>query len=486
MDEKPEGWNQDLYEKLSFGFLINCAKRGIFDEWNQVYEAYLKSEWKRLFPDEVFDISNLGNLCASGSGWIQPKFTDINDIISIQEKVTFKDAILIGSVFISAYLSGVDFSYAHMEGATFRYSPLEHAIFNSTYLQGAHFNQTQLTSADFSEAHLEGSYFQYNMLLDTIFSRAHLEGADFSYTHMKDVGFYDSHLDNAKFNYSELDQVDFSNSYMARTNFTKAKLKETVFLEANLYNSNFSMACIDKSDFSNANLKEANYRSAHLEGTEFRGAHLEGAIFNYTIVDGATLFIENTIDDKTNFTGAALSATRIDPSLRTRLERNIREMQWKMWYDKPKFSLWQFLKNIPGKKDETEEEQECNSSLFDRIIINPFVRLFWWVSNYGSSTAKVLGVFVVWNILWACIYQFILPILSGPMLNWTNTTVLHTPDIFTAVLQTNLMMFSITDMATEGLNSIALLCVTVHIVIGYFILAALITRLGIMFQNLSP
>ncbi|WP_461752487.1 hypothetical protein [Methanocorpusculum sp.] len=74
----------------------------------------------------------------------------------------------------------------------------------------------------------------------------------------------------------------------------------------------------------------------------------------------------------------------------------------------------------------------------------------------------------------------------APFLNGTTNTVLSTPDIFTAVLQTNLMIFSITNVATKDLSYLTLFCVTVHIVIGYFILAALITRLGIMFQNLSP
>ncbi len=87
---------------------------------------------------------------------------------------------------------------------------------------------------------------------------------------------------------------------------------------------------------------------------------------------------------------------------------------------------------------------------------------------------------------WAFIYQFVLPLQSVPILVGTNTMVLHTPTIITAVMQTNLMMFSITDVATKNLDYPALIFVTVQIVIGYFILAALITRLGIMFQNLSP
>ena len=163
------------------------------------------------------------------------------------------------------------------------------------------------------------------------------------------------------------------------------------------------------------------------------------------------------------------------------MERNIREIQWKKWYGKSKISPLRFLKKSTYKIEETDDEYKCKPSLIDRFLLNPFVQLFWWVSNYGSSTKRVIGVFFGWNILWAVIYYYLLPFLPG-----ASTTVLNVSNIWAAILQTNLMMFSITDLATEGLDLFPMLCVTTHIVVGYFILAALITRLGIMFQNLSP
>jgi hypothetical protein len=51
MVERPERWNKELYDKLSFEYLIECAKNHRIDEWNQVYEAYLRSEWKRIFSE---------------------------------------------------------------------------------------------------------------------------------------------------------------------------------------------------------------------------------------------------------------------------------------------------------------------------------------------------------------------------------------------------------------------------------------------------
>ncbi len=65
-----------------------------------------------------------------------------------------------------------------------------------------------------------------------------------------------------------------------------------------------------------------------------------------------------------------------------------------------KFSSGKF----PEKKN-----WETNHSWVDRII-NAFVRLFWWISNYGSSTKRVIAVFFGWNLIWALIYQYILPL----------------------------------------------------------------------------
>ena len=95
------------------------------------------------------------------------------------------------------------------------------------------------------------------------------------------------------------------------------------------------------------------------------------------------------------------------------------------------------------------------------------------VQQNVSSSYSLSGIF-----FWAFIYQFVLPLQSVPILVGTNTMVLHTPTIITAVMQTNLMMFSITDVATKNLDYPALIFVTVQIVIGYFILAALILDLG--------
>lgn len=427
MDEILEGWDKDLYDKLSFDFLIECAEKKKIDEWNALYLEYLESEWKRLYPDRKWDPENVFELVMRWPDFKKPTFF----------RKDFREVRSRGVYFARAHLEGADFIEAHLERADFMEAHLEGADFRAAHLERANFIEAHLDSANFIHARLDGAYF----------IKARLDGASFMDARLEGANFMDAHLEGANFREAHLERAIFRNTHLERAIFI------------------------------NARLEWADFRVAHLDGVDFMGAHLEAANFTYAVVDGGTIFSDISINDKTNFSGTALSATRIDPNLRTKLERNIREIQWKKWYDEPK---------IFGKKQAVEEGQEYNPSLFDKIFINPFVRLFWWVSNYGSSTKRVIGVFFAWNIFWAFIYQFVLPLQSVPILAGTNTMVLDTPNIITAVMQTNLMMFSITDVATRNLDYPALIFVTVQIVIGYFILAALITRLGIMFQNLSP
>lgn len=339
--EWPEVYNKELYGILSYDFLIECAKNKRILEWNHAYEAYLKSEWEKLFPDERYDMENIGKLFFDGSDFVRPNYN----------RKDFRNAIQEGAKFIGLDLEGASFYCSRLEGACFS--------------------------------------------------------------------------------------------------------------------------------------------EAHLEGTDFSNAHLEGAKFILAIVNGETLFNDNIIDTKTDFTGTSLSSARIYPELRTQLERNIRQLRWTEWYNKSK--LYPILGKIKNPnivyispRNFPEEPEWYMKRCWVDTIINTFVRTFWRISDYGSSTKRIIVVFFGWNILWACIYFYLLPFISGLFSAGTTTTVLNVSNIWAAILQTNLMMFSITDLATEGLDILPMFFVTIHIVVGYFILAALITRLGIMFQNLSP
>jgi len=201
-----DGWNQKLYNKLSFEYLIKCAKNKQINEWNQAYEAYLKSEWDRLFSDEEYDPENIRKLFDDGSGFLQPDFSDRDFTDAIQKGANFLSVNLKGAIFSCAnldgaklscaHLDGVDFSEAYLKRAHFTMSHLERANFNLAILEGAKFYYSYLGSADFYLARLEGA----------IFNHSHIEGADFRYTMVRGTQFIDVIID---------DTTDFTGTYLA-------------------------------------------------------------------------------------------------------------------------------------------------------------------------------------------------------------------------------------------------------------------------------
>lgn len=350
MGEIPEGWDKDLYDKLSFDFLIECAENKKIEAWNALYKEYLESEWNRLYPKREWDPKNVLELVNERLLYIAPNF--------------------IGKDFREAISRGVHFYDAHLEGAEFREAHLEEAQFWNAHLEGVNFWGAHLKGTEFLGAHLEGVFI----------CEAYLEGAEFW--------------------------------------------------------------------------------ASHLEGADFQDADLEGAKFNYAIVDGETLFAANSIDKNTDFTGTALSAARIDPVLRTKLEKNIREIQWNDWYKNHRFL---------------------------RIIMRPF----WFLTDYGASTIRPVSAFILWNTLFAIIYylwlgndfeELMTPYTSPFLTNIGDNIVIFLTDW----MKSNLMIISLTDMATIELGLWTLFAVFLHVFVGYFILAALVARLSIMFQNLSP
>lgn len=75
MDEKPDGWNHELYDKLSFEYLIKCAGNKRIDEWNTQYWRYLESEWNRLYLVGTWDTKNVFELVMGDSQIIRPDFS---------------------------------------------------------------------------------------------------------------------------------------------------------------------------------------------------------------------------------------------------------------------------------------------------------------------------------------------------------------------------------------------------------------------------
>lgn len=126
--------------------------------------------------------------------------------------------------------------------------------------------------------------------------------------------------------------------------------------------------------------------------------------------------------------------------------------------------------------------------MFESVFVNLPVRLFWMISDYGSKTWPIVGAFILLNVIFTFVYLYLIPVL--PMITPTGlepTPLLaNTTGPVMGVMQTTMILFSITDIATKNISYYTMFFALVHVILGYFILAALVTRFAVMFQNQSP
>jgi len=117
------------------------------------------------------------------------------------------------------------------------------------------------------------------------------------------------------------------------------------------------------------------------------------------------------------------------------------------------------------------------------------VRFFWYVSDYGYSTGRVIKFFIFFILLFALLYTFLPQML---MLN-NNPIDVPFPERFLLMLA-----FATSTMVTLGFSNInvaavggqpdlaGMLVVSCNLIVGYFMLAVLVTRLAILFQSMGP
>ncbi|MDV0443467.1 pentapeptide repeat-containing protein [Methanorbis rubei] len=402
------------------------------------------------------------------------------------------------------------------------------------YLEEGNFEEEDLQKVQLHYAHLGGAKFGEANLCNAELVGAHMQNSDLVCAQLRKTGLNEVDLTEAKMWDADLEGASLERSILDDANLNCANLKNAKLHSASLKKTNLTYAELQSVDLSKAHAERADFSYAHLEGAELVGTYLQGAIFTHAFVDSETLIIgdpNEIVDDDTDFTGVGLSVARIDPKLRTRLERNIRKKQWEEWYEYPHIYWFLIkiiiyiesihLKKLPQDINTDKSEKDTKPAVisfnengvnitvnyqsefdghkwiykFDRVIrpfVNIPVKVFWWLSDYGSKTTRILGAFVGLNLLFTALYLWVVPLLptirqgAEPMfqeLMFNNTTIV---DPAAAFIQSNLIVFSITDVATSNLDYIPMAFVLVHIVLGYVLLAALVTRFAIMFQSLSP
>ncbi|MEL6440500.1 MAG: pentapeptide repeat-containing protein [Cyanobacteria bacterium J06621_8] len=301
-----------------------------------------------------------------------------------------------------------------------------------------------LIKADLIEANLKGANFREANLRG-----ADLIGADLIGAHLRLANLIGAHLSEA--------------------NLRVARLRE-----ANLKGANFSRTDLVKANLGGANLRGANLRGANLSGADLVKANLKGTSAAFSIVDAKTLLNENEFDRKTDFSSVGLDSARIDEELKSDLKRNIRQIYW---------------------------ERRDKRNLFNWVF-----KSFWWVSDYGSSTKRLIYTFLGISLVFSVVY--LIPYIAPYWMPWTDYPFLSGLEIdveqypeISELTETQMLWrlwirtlyFSIVTMTTLGFGDMSAhplsipghILVCIQVILGYVLLGALITRLSILFQEVQ-
>ncbi len=269
----------------------------------------------------------------------------------------------------------------------------------------------------------------------------------------------EENLEEARLWGANLERVVFCQSNLRGAQFFQATLMEAKFIGVNLESADFTSANLEGALFGQTNLQGAGFHRANLKGVEILRANLRGTRLRSAVVDGYTLIEECNLDRATDFTSVGLANVRMfPPGDRAYLERNIREISWRKWNDgKPRLVRWG-------------------------------VQFFWYLSDYGASTKRLLLWFFIFAAFFAGLYalpfEFVTDIRKAEVAS-------RSVEVPTWIVPIRAVYFSVVTMTTLGFGDIhahpasALghLLLTVQVLLGYFLLGALITRLAILFQS---
>gem|GEM_PF-4091991 len=455
--------NDDFtFSQHHFNMLMRCSEKNDMAGWNK---------WREKYPSE--------KILLQGAHLY-------HSLESLDEELFHpRISTLIGAGLTKAYLNGIITEAKLCEAKLFD------AILDDAFLIG-----TNLSAANLDRASLKRAYLSRVNLSNAQIQLADLSSAVITVTNLADAKLLGANLSDTMLISSDLRYAELTGANLTGANLYRAKLIST----------DISGAILSGTYFRETNLRNANFTLSDLSSARFYKVDLRGSIFSRTIVDDVTSFEECIIDDNTDFTGSGSDNARMEPKMNTQLKNNIRRFSWIQWYNDPK------------------------TGSVEKII----ARVFWWISDYGSSTIKILWVMLIISLLFFATYVIIsfrleeksllsdipmridIPRDINPAPEFRESTI-----IVNALIEVSsfalfkyqcfrvwfsisgnrwwllhIFRFACTSMVTFGLSEIdanirrnypnIVFLVTLNLMTGYFLLACVVTRIGILFGALSP
>ena len=273
-------------------------------------------------------------------------------------------------------------------------------------------------------------------------------------------------LDGADLSGARLSGADLSGARLAGADLSEARLDGACLAGARLTDAVLWMARLDGAHLLGARLDGANLRGARLDGAvlvsaclagaDLSGADLRGADLSFAIVDGATMLKRCTVDRRTDFSAVGLASARVEPGLRQLLTCNMRRQQWARYCRRGPWPL--------------------------RAIRAALCRPFWWLSDYGLSTRRIVVSFFVLAVAFATVL--------GAWPQWV-TVDGASPE---GIGFLHAVHLTVATMTSLGLGDVGLrpagvagrVLLIAEMLVGYVMLAALVVRFAVMFTAHGP
>lgn len=245
-------------------------------------------------------------------------------------------------------------------------------------------------------------------------------------------------------------------------NLNKRYLKRINLKFAHMKGARLNFSHLEEANLWSAHLEGAVLLGAHLQGAKIKRAYLQGADFMEAEVDVHTVIRDCEVDRETDFRMVALDSVRIDSATKGLLECNIRRNTWEEWYPKHPLLRW---------------------------LVWPF----WWMSDYGISTKRIVGSFFVLVFVFANVYYYWGRIAPPGIIDYLFVDRNGVPvEWWLVPLRT--LYFSIVTMTTLGFGDMYAnahtifghILLSLQVILGYVLLGALVTRFAVLFMAGGP
>lgn len=492
------------YEPLCNLSLFVLLRSGKISEWNNIRA---QNNYNEVYLQTCVGISNvdLKGINLSNTHFEGVTFENVN-----LEAANLSNAHFEGAKLVNVFFDyGAKFNCSHFEGSNlekfikeFHHLPIcsypqykllracskkkdssewnewrKKRPWEKIYLQKIIFKEGYLNDINFSVAHLECANFDRTSLVKANFNYAYLEEASINYAHLEESRLYGSHLNKAT-----LEESYLNNAFLGDGIFEGADLGSAHLEGAKASGAKFKGANLRAADLSNVDLWEVNLEKtkllyAILEGTSISGGeiktNLKGANFTGVTVNGKTIIQNCDIDEKTNFSMVGLDYARIEPKLLTALKTNIRRVEWGKYFKKNNKSCLSCIKTAP-------------------------MRFFWWLSDYGSSSERIFISIIIAILFFTNIYLTASVLPNNLIMDLDNKIISSLSGLFIVYIRA--ICFAISAMFTFGLGNLnsnainndcgngifLLIMVALNFIFGYFFIALLVNRFGVILKSFAP